>query len=90
VLLGSLIVAAIIRSLYMSKYPSKALLLTGLGLSVSGAMIPTVARSEKTKLPDPNVINKKIKQDYPPELFDDPNYTNSTTETPTSATVYVV
>jgi hypothetical protein len=41
-------------------------------------MIPTVARSEKTKLPDPNVINKKIKQDYPPELFDDPNYTNST------------
>ncbi len=69
----------------MSKYPSKALLLKGLGLSVSGAMIPSVARSQaKIKLPDPNAINKKIKQDYPPELFDDPNYTNSTTETPAS------
>jgi hypothetical protein len=86
VLLGNLSIVAIIRSPYMSKYPSKALIITGLGLSVSGTMIPTVARSEKTKLPDPNVINKKIKQDYPPELFDDPNYTNSTTETPGSAT----
>lgn len=69
----------------MSKNLSTASLLTGLGLSVSGAMIPTVAQSQtKIKLPDPNVINKKIKQDYPPELFDDPNYT---TETPASTTV---
>jgi hypothetical protein len=70
----------------MSKNSSKASLLAGLGLSVSSVISPNVARSQaKTKLPDPNVINKKIKQDYPPELFDDPNYTNSTTETPTSA-----
>jgi hypothetical protein len=86
VLLGSLVIAVIIRSPAMSNYSSKALPIVGLGLSVSGVLIPSVARSEgnspKTKLPDPNVINKKIKQDYPPELFDDPNYT---TETPTSA-----
>jgi hypothetical protein len=74
----------------MSKYLSKALRFKGLGLSVSGTLIPNVDRAEanppKTKLPDPNAINKKIKHDYPPELFDDPNYTNSTTGTPTSAT----
>jgi hypothetical protein len=88
-LLGSLVIAVIIRSPAMSNHSSKALPIVGLGLSVSGVLIPSVARSEgnspKTKLPDPNAINKKIKQDYPPELFDDPNYTNSTTGTSTSA-----
>ena len=63
----------------MSKYLPKPLPIAALGLSAASATFPTIAYSQTkpTKtvggvaLPDPDAINKKIKQDYPPELFED-------------------
>jgi hypothetical protein len=67
----------------MSKYLHKASSI-GLGLSVPMVLVADVARSQakpaKTEanppktvggiaLPDPNAINKKIQQNYPPELL---------------------
>ena len=65
----------------MPKYFPKSFPTAALGLSVASALIPTIARSQakpaKTEanppktvrgivLPDPNAINKKIQQNYPP------------------------
>jgi hypothetical protein len=74
----------------MSKYLHKASSI-GLGLSVPMVLVADVARSQakpaKTEanppktvggiaLPDPNAINKKIQQNYPPELLEDGNPNN--------------
>ena len=66
------------RSKRMSKYLVKPFLITALGLS-AGVLIPSIAHSQAkpvktlggTVLPDPNAINKKIQQNYPPELLDE-------------------
>jgi hypothetical protein len=73
----------------MSSRSPKALLIRGAGISALSILIPTAAQSQSkpakneataprtvggVALPDPNAINKKIQQDYPAELFDDPNY----------------
>ena len=75
----------------MPKYFPKSFPTAALGLSVASALIPTIARSQakpaKTEadppktlrgivLPDPNAINKKIQQNYPPELLEDGNPNN--------------
>ena len=79
----------------MSSHLPKSLLISSLGISVSSALIPIVARSQSkppkseetlpktvggVALPDPNAINKKIQKDYPAELFDDPAYTKKGAE----------
>jgi hypothetical protein len=79
----------------MSDHLPKLSLIKGVGISVAGTLIPTIARAQakpaKTEatpprtvggvaLPDPNAINKKIQQDYPAELFDDPKYTQKGAE----------
>jgi hypothetical protein len=85
----------------MSSHLPKSVLISSLGISVSSALIPTVAHSQsksaKTEatpprtvggvaLPDPNAMNRKIQQDYPAELFDDPNYTQKGAELNGTAT----
>ena len=72
----------------MPKYFPKSFPTAALGLSVASVLIPGTARSQakpaKTEahppktlggivLPDPNAINKKIQQNYPPELLEDGN-----------------
>jgi hypothetical protein len=79
----------------MSSHLPKSLLISSLGISVSSALLPTVARSQAkpakpeaapprtvggVELPDPNAINRKIQKDYPAELFDDPDYTKKGAE----------
>ncbi len=85
----------------MSSHLPKSVLISSVGISVASILIPTVARSQakpaKTEatppktvggvaLPDPNAINKKIQQDYPAELFDDPEYTKKGAELNGAAT----
>ncbi len=85
----------------MSSHLPKSLLISSVGISVSSALIPDVARSQSkatkteatpprtvggVELPDPNAINKKIQKDYPAELFDDPEYTKKGAELNGSAT----
>ena len=85
----------------MSSHFPKSLLISSVGISVSSALIPPVARSQAKSanteatpprtvggvaLPDPNAINRKIQQDYPAELFDDPNYTKKGAELNGAAT----
>jgi hypothetical protein len=108
-LLGTLEGRDVNRSKYMPKYLPKSFPIAALGLSVANALIPRLARSQagpaKTEanpprtvrgivLPDPNAINKKIQQDYPPELLEDgnPNHaptqqSGSTTDNPASVTI---
>ena len=79
----------------MSDHLPKLSLIKGVGISVAGTLIPTMAHAQakpaKTEatpprtvggvvLPDPNAINKKIQKDYPAELFDDPDYTQKGAE----------
>ena len=90
-LLGTLEERDVNRSKCMPKYFPKSFPTAALGLSVASALIPTIARSQakpaKTEanppktvrgivLPDPNAINKKIQQNYPPELLEDGNPNN--------------
>ena len=99
VLLGILEVRDVNRSKCMSKYLPKPFPIAALGLSVTSVLIPSIARSQAksgktvggTVLPDPNAINKKIQQDYPPELLEDGNpnqapiqQSGSTTDNPVS------
>lgn len=85
----------------MSDHLPKLSLIKGVGISVAGTLIPTIAHAQakpatteatppKTvggvALPDPNAINKKIQKDYPSELFDDPNYTKKGAELNGAAT----
>jgi hypothetical protein len=100
-LLGNLEICNIIRSKSMSEHLPKLSLIQGVGISVAGALIPIIARSQSKSaktdstpikivggvaLPDPNAINKKIQKDYPAELFDDPNYTQKGAELNSSTT----
>ena len=79
----------------MSDHLPKLSLIKGVGISVAGTLIPTIAYAQakpaKTEatpprtvggvvLPDPNAINRKIQKDYPAELFDDPDYTQKGAE----------
>jgi hypothetical protein len=79
----------------MSSHLPKSVLISSVGIALSSALIPTVARSQSkpaksestpprtvggVALPDPNAINKKIQEDYPAEIFDDPNYTKKGAE----------
>ena len=74
----------------MSKYLPKPLPIAALGLSAASAIFPSSAHSQtkpaKTVggvvLSDPNAINKKIKQDYPPELLEDGQPNPSLTQQP--------
>lgn len=78
-LLGTLEARDVNRSKCMSKYLPKPLLIAALGLSAANVTFPSIARSQTkpTKtvggvaLPDPDAINKKIQQNYPPELLED-------------------
>jgi hypothetical protein len=92
----------------MSSHLPKSVLISSVGIALSSALIPTIARSQSKPaksestpprtvggvvLPDPSAINKKIQQDYPAELFDDPEYTKkgvelngSTSTNPTTTT----
>jgi hypothetical protein len=84
----------------MSKYLHKASSI-GLGVTIPTVLMANVARSQakpaKTEanepktvggvaLPDPNAINKKIQQDYPPELLEDGNPNNAPTRISGSTT----
>jgi hypothetical protein len=79
----------------MSSHLPKSILISSVGISVSSALIPMVAQSQSkpakseatpprtvggVALPDPNAMNKKIQEDYPAEIFDDPNYTKKGAE----------
>jgi hypothetical protein len=74
----------------MSKYLPKPLPIAALGLSAASVTFPSIARAQTkpTKtvggvaLPDPNAINKKIQQDYPPELLEDGQHSPSATQQP--------
>jgi hypothetical protein len=87
----------------MSSHLPKSLLISSVGISVSSALVPIVARSQSkaakseatpprtvggVALPDPNAMNKKIQEDYPAELFDDPNYTKKGAELNGTATTH--
>jgi hypothetical protein len=79
----------------MSIQLPKLSLVRGVGISVGGTLIPTVVHSQAkpinteatstrtvggVALPDPNAINKRIQQNYPAEVFDDPHYTQKGAE----------
>ena len=108
-LLGTLEERDVNRSKCMPKYFPKSFPTAALGLSVASVLIPGTARSQakpaKTEahppktvggivLPDPNAINKKIQQNYPPELLEDgnPNHvpthqSESTTDNPATVPI---
>jgi hypothetical protein len=81
----------------MSSHLPKSLLISSLGISISSAITPTVARSQGTTPPEKtsdkplftnpaDKINKNIEKNYPSELLDDGTQAPAPKVAPTSTT----